>query len=229
MDMKGVAMIMESDIWAQTLLTQVYETPRRVSGYHLWTRGSQMHERNREITELLNGADEYSGEELLEQVYGQLKRIAQARMSEERSDHTLQATALVHEAYAKLLGNEDLSWKCRAHFFNAAAQAMRRILIDHARSKNAIKRGGEEKRVPLGLIDLASSQDPSEILALEEAMRDLEREDPRAAQIVSLRFYAGLSVERTALALEISERTVIREWSFARARLFEILTDEKSS
>ena len=193
-------------------------------GYDRWTRGPKMHDQPRDITELLNGDEEQSRNELLGQVYDQLKRIAQNRMSEERSDHTLQATALVHEAYAKLLGNEEISWECRAHFFNAAAQAMRRILIDHARTKNAIKRGGDEKRVPLGLVDLAENQDPSEIMALEEAMRTLEEEDPRAAQIVSLRFYAGLTVERTALALELSERTIIREWTFARARLFELLS-----
>jgi len=178
----------------------------------------------RDITELLNDAEESTSAELLDQVYGQLKRIAQTRMSEERADHTLQATALVHEAYARLLGNEELSWKSRAHFFNAAAQAMRRILIDHARSKNAKKRGGEEQRVPLGLIDLAQSQDPIQILALEEAMKTLETEDPRAAQIVSLRFYAGLSVERAALVLEVSERTIVREWTYARARLYELLS-----
>ena len=186
-----------------------------------------MNDQPRDITELLNGGEEQSRDELLEQVYDQLKRVAQNRMSEERSDHTLQATALVHEAYAKLLGNEEVSWECRAHFFNAAAQAMRRILIDHARTKNAIKRGGDEKRVPLGLVDLAENQNPSEIMALEEAMRALEAEDPRAAQIVSLRFYAGLTVERTALALELSERTIIREWTFARARLFELLSERE--
>jgi len=178
---------------------------------------------NRDITELLNDSEDPSSSELLDQVYAQLKRIAQTRMSQERPDHTLQATALVHEAYAKLLGDAELSWKSRAHFFHAAAQAMRRILIDHARSKNAAKRGGDQRRVPLGLIDLAESQDPTQIMALEEAMRTLEGEDPRAAQIVSLRFYAGLSVERTALVLELSERTVVREWMFARARLFELL------
>lgn len=199
-----------------------------VSGYDLQIWGSQMHESEREITELLNDADEQSGQVLLEQVYDQLKRIAQTRMSEERVDHTLQATALVHEAYAKLLGNEELSWQSRAHFFNAAAQAMRRILIDHARTKNAIKRGGEQRQIPLGLIDLAENQDPAQILALEEAMKMLEDEDPRAAQIVSLRFYAGLTVERTALAMGVSERTVIREWTFARARLFELLSDGKT-
>lgn len=200
------------------------QTPIRPPCYSGWTRNTPMDEHDRDITELLNQGDELSSDEILEQVYGQLKRIAQNRMTQERSDHTLQATALVHEAYAKLLGNEELSWQSRAHFFNAAAQAMRRILIDHARTKNAVKRGGDEKRVPLGLIDLAQAQDPSQIMALEEAMNALEAEDPRAAQIVSLRFYAGLSVERTALVLEVSERTVVREWAFARARLFELLS-----
>jgi RNA polymerase sigma factor (TIGR02999 family) len=188
-------------------------------------RGSLMAGSDRDITELLNDEGGRSSNALLEQVYGQLKRLAQVRMNEERADHTLQATALVHEAYAKLVGNADLSWESRAHFFHAAAQAMRRILIDHARSKNAIKRGGDGKRLPIGLIDLAEQQDPESILSLEEAMKTLEAEDARAAQIVSLRFYAGLSVERTALVLEVSERTVVREWSYARARLFELLSE----
>lgn len=188
--------------------------------------GAGMDHHEPDITMLLNRADAASGSELLEQVYDQLRRIAQVRMGEERRDHTLQATALVHEAYAKLLGDTDLSWESRAHFFNAAAQAMRRILIDHARTKNAIKRGGQQNRVPISLVDLAEQQDPTEIMALEEALQTLEREDERAAQIVSLRFFAGLSVERTALALGISERTVIREWTFARARLFELMQGE---
>tara|TARA_R110002072_G_scaffold42064_12_gene118111 strand:- start:56595 stop:57266 length:672 start_codon:yes stop_codon:yes gene_type:complete len=192
--------------------------------YDLLTQGIPMNEPGRDITELLNHGGEHSSLELLEQVYDQLKKIAQNRMTHERADHTLQATALVHEAYAKLLGNEELSWQSRAHFFHAAAQAMRRILIDHARTKNAVKRGGDEKRIPLGLIDLAENPDPVSILALEEAMKTLEAEDPRAAQIVSMRFYAGLSVERTALVLEVAERTVVREWAFARARLFELLS-----
>ncbi|MDF1810337.1 MAG: ECF-type sigma factor [Phycisphaerales bacterium] len=223
-------MVIECEMQYETLGSFIPIDARRwISGYDLWKRGPQMDEPQRDITELLNRADEQSGDDLLEQVYNQLRRIAQNRMSKERPDHTLEATALVHEAYAKLLGNEELSWQSRAHFFNAAAQAMRRILIDHARSKNAIKRGGEEKRVPLGLIDLAQNHDPSDIVALEEAMITLENEDPRAAQIVSLRFYAGLTVERTALALDLSERTVIREWTFARARLFELLSEGKSS
>ena len=182
-----------------------------------------MDQQEPDITMLLNRSDAASGAELLEQVYDQLRKIAQVRMGEERRDHTLQATALVHEAYAKLLGDSELSWESRAHFFNAAAQAMRRILIDHARTRNAIKRGGDQKRVPISLVDLAEQHDPTEIMALEEAMQSLEMEDERAAQIVSLRFFAGLSVERTALALGVSERTVIREWTFARARLFELM------
>lgn len=182
-----------------------------------------------DITLLLNEQGEQSGAELLTRVYDQLRRIAQARMAQERPDHTLQATALVHEAYDKLLGNQELSWESRAHFFNAAAQAMRRILIDHARGANALKRGGDHKRVPLGLLDLAQNHEPAQIMALEEAMATLEGEDPRAAQVVALRFYAGLPVERIALAMGISERTVCREWSFAKARLFALLTDDEPS
>lgn len=182
-----------------------------------------------DITVLLNQPDVASGGELLTQVYEQLRRIAQARMAQERPDHTLQATALVHEAYDKLLGNQELSWESRAHFFNAAAQAMRRILIDHARGANALKRGGDQKRVPLGLLDLAQNHDSAQIMALEEAMATLEAEDPRAAQVVSLRFFAGLPVDRIALAMDISERTVCREWSFAKARLYALLTDDEPS
>ncbi|MCA9280135.1 MAG: RNA polymerase subunit sigma-70 [Phycisphaeraceae bacterium] len=187
-----------------------------------------MQDPNCHVTELLNNADARSGAELLDEVYAQLKHIARARMKRERADHTLQATALVHEAYMDLIGNQALSWESRAHFYYAAALAMRRILIDHARGKNAQKRGGGQRKLPLGLIDLAEHRDPAEILALEDAMRVLESEDPRASRVVSLRLFAGLSVEDTAKSLDVSERTVIREWTFARARLFELLSDENT-
>src|SRR5690606_36735472 len=163
---------------------------------------------------------------LLPLVYEQLKAIAGARMRSERTDHTLQATALVHEAYMKLVGDRDVSWQNRAHFFAAAAEAMRRILIDHARKRKSEKRGGGMARVPITVVDLAAESDPDQILALEEALAQLEREDPRAAKIVNLRFYAGLSVEETVEATGLSKRTVMREWAFARARLFELLGAE---
>lgn len=163
--------------------------------------------------------------ELLAVVYQQLRQIAQQRMGNERTDHTLQATALVHEAFIKLVGDNDISWESRGHFFAAAAQAMRRILIDHARKSNALKRGGDFKKVPMSVVDLAANTDPEQVIALDEAMDRLEQDDPRAASIVRLRFYAGLDVAETAEALGLSERTVMRDWAFARAKLFQELTD----
>ena len=181
-----------------------------------------------DVTELLRavGERESAGEELLEIVYDRLRRIAQHRMRQERTSHTLQATALVHEAYLKLVGDEAIEFQSRAHFFAASAQAMRRLLIDHARKHNAEKRGGDRKRVPLSVVDLASDVDPGQILALEESMTELERTDPRAASVVRLRFYAGLDVEQTAQLLDLSERTVTRDWAYARALLFQGMTGE---
>ena len=162
---------------------------------------------------------------LLPLVYDELRRLAAQRMFGERADHTLQPTALVHEAYARLAKNIQVQWSNRAHFFAAAAEAMRRILIEHARAKQGPRRGGGLRKMPLDVVDLANSEDPNQILALEEAMSRLEKEDPDASRVVRLRFYAGLSVEETASALGISPRTVKREWSFARIFLFRILRD----
>ena len=177
------------------------------------------------VTEILHalGRRASAPDELLDAVYAQLRRMAEQRMAGERAGHTLQATALVHEAFVRLVGDNDISWESRGHFYASAAQAMRRILIDHARARNADKRGGGKRRVPLSVVDLAVDIDPEQVMALEEAMNALEHSDPRAASVVWLRFYAGLSVEDTARALDISERTVMREWAFARATLFEHL------
>jgi len=146
-------------------------------------------------------------------------------MKAERPDHTLQSTALVHEAYARLVGNGEVDWKNRAHFFHAAAEAMRRILIEHARARSGPKRGGGRVRIPLDVLDLATQDDPGQILALEEAVSRLEKKDAEAARVVRLRFYAGLSVEEVAKAIGISERTVKRDWAFARAFLVRALDD----
>ncbi len=127
-----------------------------------------------------------------------------------------------------MLGGQDLPWNDRAHFFRAAAEAMRRILIEHARKRGRIKRGGNQVRVRISGVHLGTEQDPDEILALDEAIRRLEQQDPRIADLVRLRFFAGLSVEETAKALEVSERTVKREWSFARAWLYNALRDAGS-
>jgi RNA polymerase sigma factor (TIGR02999 family) len=162
-------------------------------------------------------------EKLLPLVYEQLRAIAQRAMAGERPDHTLQATALVHEAFLRLVGDREIPWAGRAHFYIAAAEAMRRILLDHARARGRVKRGGG--RAPLALTDVAdlATRDSREILMFDEAFRRLEGESPEAAAIVRLRFFAGLGVDQTAEALGVSASTVDRRWAFARAWLFRQL------
>ncbi len=185
-----------------------------------------------EVTRLLNAVS--AGEleapdELLERVYGFLHNIARQRMAGERNSHTLQATALVHEAYIRLLGSPDLEWSSRGHFFRAAAEAMRRILIDHARARNADKRGGGKAALSItGVADLASEADPAGILALDDAILRLEKVDAQAATVVRLRFYAGLSDADVANALAVSERTVRRDWAFARGWLRDALERDEA-
>jgi len=186
---------------------------------------------SREVTQILRdlGDCPEAAEALLRLVYEQLRAIAQKRMAGERAGHTLEATALVHEAYMRLIGNEEIAWQSRGHFFGAAAESMRRILIDHARKKGSQKRGGGRKALAISVVDLATEHDPGDILALDEAISTLASEDPRAAEVVRLRFYGGLSVEETAEALGVSERTVMREWAYARARLYQLLADDDRS
>jgi RNA polymerase sigma factor (TIGR02999 family) len=166
--------------------------------------------------------------DLLAVVYAELHRIAAWQMASERPGHTLQPTALVHEAYLRLLGDPGVSWENRAHFFSAAGEAMRRILVDRARAKATDKRGGKAQRVPLDL-ETPASQPPdddgaTDILALNDALSRLEKQDERMAAIVKLRFFAELTVDETATALNVSRRTVIRDWIAARAWLHEELT-----
>ena len=162
---------------------------------------------------------------LLAQVYEQLRAIARYRIANEAPGHTLQATALVHEAYMKLcLSGSGFQLNDRAQFVIMAAEAMRRVLIDHARGRNRVKRGGGvAKRTLADVADLAGDQDGDQIMALDEAICRFEQEDPQAAQVVKLRFFAGLSVAETAECLGLSERTVKRDWQFARAWLFRAL------
>jgi RNA polymerase sigma factor (TIGR02999 family) len=160
---------------------------------------------------------------LLPLVYAQLRELAAQRMRQERTDHTLQATALVHEAYLRLVGGQPAGWASRALFFHAAAEAMRRILIEHARARAREKRGGKRDRVTLDVLDLAAAANPDEIVALEEAFARLEEQEPDIAAVVRLRFYAGLSVEEAAEALGKSVRTIHREWTYARAWLWRQL------
>lgn len=171
-----------------------------------------------EVTKLLNemnSGDETSPDKLLEIVYDDLRHLAGAYMQNERSDHTLQATALVHEAYMRLVDWKNVSWQNRAHFFSVAAEVMRKVLIDHARARHAQKRTGH-KLVLDEAISLPAHQ-PIDLIALDEAMRSLEKIDARQAKIVELRFFGGLSIEETAYVLKVGESTVRREWTFAKA------------
>lgn len=177
--------------------------------------------------------DRHADEALLPLVYEQLRVIASARMAGERKGHTLQATALVHEAYARMLGKEGAGFENRRHFFFAAAEAMRRILIDHARARDSQKRGGGQRRkVSLdisAIADLANDDKSDEIIALDEALQRLDSERPRVASVVKLRFYGGMSVDETAEMLGVSPRTVDLDWAYARAWLFRELSGASES
>ena len=187
--------------------------------------------RPRLVTQILDAASGLSREEVLERlapvVYDELKVLARAQLRKERPGHTLQATALVHEAYIRLAGEQPAPWQDRGHFFRAGARAMRRILIEHARRRGRKKRGGgaAAARVSLSAIGAPDWDDPYRMLALDEALWRLEQEDARSAEVVQLRYFGGLSVPETAEALNISERTVKREWTFARAWLRAALSE----
>jgi len=175
------------------------------------------------ITQLLakvRKGDRESERQLMEAVYEELHRLAAGYMRRERQDHTLQASALVNEAYVRLIGNGPVSWESRAHFFVTAAQTMRRVLIDHARKHVAEKRGGAGLRIELDEnIAAVGSGESSRMLDLDRALTRLAELDARQARIVELRFFAGLTVEQTAEVMAISEKTVKRDWSMARAWL----------
>lgn len=161
----------------------------------------------------------------LEQVYQTLHSIAQRRLADESRAHTLQATALVHEAYLKLSTDPANFQLDRSRFYLLAASAMRNILIDHARGKNRVKRGGARKREILDVADLVLDDDPDLTLSLHDAIHRLKEIDDQAARVVELRFFAGLSIEETAQVLGVSDRTIKRDWQFARAWLYRALED----
>jgi RNA polymerase sigma factor (TIGR02999 family) len=163
--------------------------------------------------------------QLLPLVYDQLKQLARQRMSRERAGHSMQPTDLVHEAYLRIVANTDVPWSGRTQFFCAAATAMRRILIDHARRRTQLKRGGGRHQLPATALELASDQQLPQILALDEALSRLEQVSPDVAAVVRLRFFGGMSIDETAAALGISARTVKRDWTYARARLFRELSE----
>ena len=176
------------------------------------------------VTRLIDAAaagDPHAAAELLPLVYDELRKLAAARMAAEAVDHTLQPTALVHEAYLRLVDTDGAQrWDSRGHFFAAAAEAMRRILVDGARRRSSQKRGGGAERIDLPDLPDAPGTDPIDLLALDEALAKLEVLHPQKAQVVKLRFFAGCSLDETAECLNISRATAERHWAFARAWLF---------
>jgi RNA polymerase sigma factor (TIGR02999 family) len=176
-----------------------------------------------EATRLINAmgdGDPQAAAELLPMVYQELRRLARAQMAHERGEHTLQATALVHEAYLRLIDGQPDGWDGSRHFFAAAAEAMRRILIDRAREKLSLKRGGRAQRVNLDDLEVAVAADDETLLVVDEALAKLAQEDSASAEFIKLRFFAGLTNDEAAQALGIPERTARRHWSFARAWLY---------
>jgi RNA polymerase sigma factor (TIGR02999 family) len=180
-----------------------------------------------EVTQIIAAAqngDPNAASELLPIVYEELRRLAAQRLSQERPGQTLTATALVHEAYLRLVGVENSQiWQNRGHFFAAAAEAMRRILINRARDKKRLKRGGNRERIDLEHIQVALDTEDAELIALDESLEKLAAEDDVAAQLVKLRFFAGLNMRDAAQALGIAQRTAERQWSYARAWLYHEL------
>jgi RNA polymerase sigma-70 factor (ECF subfamily) len=184
-----------------------------------------------EVTQLLSdwsGGDERALEKLFPLVQPELHRLAHYYMSRERAGHTLQTTAILNEAYLRLVEKKQPPWQNRTHFVAAAAQLMRRIMVDHARERHSLKRGGGALRVTLDEAAWVTETRSEELLALDEALEKLAVQDPRKSQIVELRYFGGLTVEETAEFLKLSPRTVEREWTMAKAWLYRALTEEET-
>ena len=178
------------------------------------------------LSEIEQG-DPAAAEKLLPLVYEELRKLAAAKLAQEKPGQTLQATALVHEAYLRLVeADEAQKWDSRQHFFAAAAEAMRRILVENARRKGSLKHGGEQQRQDLAAIEVAEPQRPEELLAVDDALGQLEQADAMAAQLVKLRYFSGLTIPQAAKVLSVSPRTADRLWVYARAWLFRMIGKE---
>jgi RNA polymerase sigma factor (TIGR02999 family) len=186
-----------------------------------------------DVTVILNAieqGDPHAAEQLLPLVYDELRKLAAQKLAQEKPGQTLQATALVHEAYLRLTGSREARhWNSRRHFFVAAAEAMRRVLVEAARHKGRIKRGGGLVRLELGTDAAAIDESPDELLMLDEALVELAKIDGRTAELVKLRYFAGLTTEQAAEALGMPERTAYRQWAFARAWLYRHLHGDDST
>jgi RNA polymerase sigma factor (TIGR02999 family) len=182
------------------------------------------------VTQILSAIDQgdpHAAERLLPLVYDELRRLAARKIADEKPGQTLQATALVHEAYVRLV-DQAQHWNSRGHFFAAAAEAMRRILINRARDKNREKRGGQRKRVELEFVECVDDAADDELLAIDEALEQLARHNSACAELVKLRFFAGLSLAESAAALGLARRTADRYWAYARAWIYKYLNANES-
>jgi RNA polymerase sigma factor (TIGR02999 family) len=188
-----------------------------------------------EVTRILSAIEEgdpHAAEQLLPIVYDQLRALAAQKLVQEKPGQTLEATALVHEAYLRLVGTEaqtanveeQTRWRGRGHFFAAAAEAMRRILIEKARHKRRLRHGGGRQRLDLDRLEVAGAEAPDELLALDEALAKLAAEEREVVEVVKLRYFAGLTIEQTAAALNVSMRTASRHWAYAKAWLYQELS-----
>ena len=175
------------------------------------------------MLQAIRGGDSKASEELLPLVYNELRKLAAARMAQELPGQTLQATALVHEAWLRMIGDGDRGWQNRAHFFGAAAEAMRRILVENARHKSRLKRGGGQIKVDIDDLDLAAAPPEDKVLLINEALEQLRIDDEEKARIVVMKFFGGMTNQEVAENLGVTERTVERQWAYAKARLFQII------
>src|SRR5262245_48618925 len=179
-----------------------------------------------EITQMLQAVgrgESGASEQLLPLVYNELRKLAAVRMAQEIAGQTLQPTAVVHEAWLRVAGKGDRIWESRAHFFGAAAEAMRRILIENARRKSRLKRGGGQARLDIDELDLAQTTPDDKILLINEALEQLQAEDPEKAKIVVMKFFGGLTNQQVSESIGVTERTVERQWAYAKAWLFQTI------
>jgi RNA polymerase sigma factor (TIGR02999 family) len=174
-----------------------------------------------QVLQAIRSGDGRASEELLPMVYAELRQLATARMNHEADGQTLQATALVHEAWLRMVGDGHRTWQNRAHFFGAAAEAMRRILVENARRKSRLKRGGGQIRLDIDDLDLAATSPDDKVLLMDEALQQLRVKDPDKARIVVMKFFGGLTNQEVAENLGVTERTVERQWAYAKAWLFQ--------
>jgi RNA polymerase sigma factor (TIGR02999 family) len=194
-----------------------------------WSCGMYVGDIMSDITQVLQAmrsGNEHASEELLPLVYNELRNLAAARMAQEAAGQTLQATALVHEAWLRMVGDGDRGWQNRAHFFGAAAEAMRRVLVENARHKSRLKRGGGQIKLDIDDLDLSAATPNDKVLLIDEALEQLRTEDPEKARLVVMKFFGGMTNQEVAENLGVTERTVERQWAYAKAWLFREIQDQ---